>query len=488
MERVQTLKESYEYALPPEDIDGIKKVATSGMKKLLVVFSALFLGLFILLILLDSYAIAFSALTAGIISLLLLSTSIRNTNRGFDKTKGIRDELTYKLRIYDDFMVLEKSGEAGLLMLSTSSVYDASSLGENDKYIVVSNGVYLIPVPKDMLSENSFFRYLHSLKGAKIKRHEDAPKVFVEPREEAHGEQPREASDCEESYAIASPIAPEQSAGTNTPPTDYDAAEGADSFKSGSFEAYEASKTNSSSSPYAYEGVMDYDKNKSVKTLGIITFALALASIFISIVVTVIATLSETSPTVPLLLVSLLPVSSLITGVILFRKQEKCLKNIFAGILALVVIISIDPSDVTVYDDGTAAQGQAYADSVEAELQIDIPELSEIYYYTSDADNTVELSADLDSENFTAFIEYTKTDERFIFNVPNLYMGVLPEYFRDNDSTVSLIYNKTTNEYNTIPKDAGTYRMIYVAVYEYDGSSPYFRIFEYDLEYVTDFN
>ena len=489
MKKQQTLKENYDYSLPDEDIDGIKKVATSGMKKLLTVSSVLFLGLFLLLILLYAYVIAFSVLTAGAISSLVLWASIRNTNKSFDKIKITHDELTYKLRVYDDFMVLEKSGEAGLLMLHTSSLYDAASLGENNKYIVVSSGVYVIPIPKDLLAENSFFKYLHSLKGAKIKKPDDAPEVFVEPRKEAPSYSPCEVSASHEEQIVSpASVSIEKDAKDNTPPTVQNEKEDEDSTRVNSSEEFEAPKETSASLPYAYEREAHDEKNKGIKALGIITFALALASIFASLIITLISILTATSPLIPLLLISALPVSSLVMGAILFKKQEKYLKNILAGFLALTVIISIDPFDITVYNDGDTAQAQEYADSVAQELRFDIPEIHNLYYYTSDIDDSIELSADLDKEDFADFIEYTKSDSRFVFNIPNLYMGILPEYFRHNEATVSLIYNKTTNEYNTIPKDSGTYRMIYVAVYEYEDSPPYFRIFEYDVEYTTDFN
>lgn len=219
-----------------------------------------------------------------------------------------------------------------------------------------------------------------------------------------------------------------------------------------------------------------------------VTFVLSLLSIFAAMIATVTSVLTETSPAPLLIGISMLPVSSLVVGVVLLKKGESWLKNVLAAILALIVIISVDPSDVYVADDEMQTEGIAYVESVEQALGIDLPDIDRIYYYTLDTDNYLELSGDVKSGDYSAFIEYAKTNPKFISTFPNTHIGLLPTYFRENDSTVALVYNKTTGEYNSLPRADGTYRMVYITLRIYDDGSAYFGMYEYDLEYSVDFN
>ena len=219
-----------------------------------------------------------------------------------------------------------------------------------------------------------------------------------------------------------------------------------------------------------------------------VTFVLSLLSIFAAMIATVTSVLTETSPAPLLIGISMLPVSSLVVGVVLLKKGESWLKNVLAAILALIVIISVDPSDVYVADDEMQTEGIAYVESVEQALGIELPDIDRIYYYTLDTDNYLELSGDVESGDYSAFIEYAKTNPKFISTFPNTHVGLLPTYFRENDSTVALVYNKTTGEYNSLPATDGTYRMIYIMLRIYDDGSAYFGMYEYDLEYSVDFN
>ena len=131
--------------------------------------------------------------------------------------------------------------------------------------------------------------------------------------------------------------------------------------------------------------------------------------------------------------------------------------------------------------------GLAYTESVEQALGINLPEISQIYYYTLDNESFLELSADVDIEACNSFIEYAKTNPKFVGTFPNTHVGLLPDYYRENDSTVALVYNKTTGEYNALPEQAGTYRMIYITLYKYEDNYAHLGIYEYDLEYSTEF-
>ena len=134
MKTNQTLKENYEYFVPKEDVDSIKKAATAGFKKIMIILGAAALAITVALIICHNRTAACAALTAGIMLLLFWWSALRSTNRGFDKTKeSAPDDLLYKIRIYDDFLVCERSNDYGISLLSTASLYDVAILGENDK-------------------------------------------------------------------------------------------------------------------------------------------------------------------------------------------------------------------------------------------------------------------------------------------------------------------------------------------------------------------
>ena len=512
METKQTPKEKYEYSVPKEDIDGIKKASTAGFRTLMVICGIAAFAFAVLFIILDNLIAASSVLTAGIMILAFWGSALRSTSRSFNKAKqSVPEDLLYKIRIYDGFLVCERSNDEGIALLTTASLYDVALLGANDKYIVITSGVYSIPIPKELSEKSKFLTFLCALKGKKQKKPADAKDFFAEPRDvwQNFNQSP---TPCEETPAApvyaasdANPIQGDAEiliesgsdsddfyanpqAEQHTTYTEADVSGGADSFKAGSFEAYDNAKANESSFPYAYESVLASNGNKRLKTAGMVTFVLSLLSIFAAMIATVTSVLTETSPAPLLIGISMLPVSSLVVGVVLLKKGESWLKNVLAAILALIVIISVDPSDVYVADDEMQTEGIAYVESVEQALGIDLPDIDRIYYYTLDTDNYLELSGDVKSGDYSAFIEYAKTNPKFISTFPNTHIGLLPTYFRENDSTVALVYNKTTGEYNSLPRADGTYRMIYITLRIYDDGSAYFGMYEYDLEYSVDFN
>lgn len=491
MKKAQALRENYEYSIPKEDLCSIKAAATAKIKRLTVAIVLLSLTLAVLFILLSSTEMACAELAAGVVVTLFLVSAIRTTNRGFEKTKDAPEDLACKIRIYDDFFVCERSSGEGISLLHTVSLYDLCVLGETEKYIVISSGVYAISVPKSVLNDSSYLFYLCSLKGAKPKRPEGAPIFFAEPPlaapKDGLSPAPCEKTTVDQTYAdnVCAPSFSEEITESTAPVSGADVSDGADSFRSGSFDAYDESEPHPAASTLA-ESVIVRDKNKKLKLFGRICFAASLFSIFAALITAAVAALTQSDAFIPLLLISLIPVSSLIVGVVLWIKRERCFKNILTGILALLIITSVDPSDMYVEYDNSE-EGLAYIASLEQKLSIDLPETDTVYYYTVDTEDFLELSANVTINECDRFVEYAKTDKRFVKGYPNTHVGLLPEYYRDSSAIVATVYNETTGEYNTLPTEAGTYRMIYVALYRYDDSSAHYVIYEYDLEYATDF-
>ncbi len=541
MDKKQTLRESYEFKIPPEDLDGIAKASVSSIKKLLILLLAA-AGLIVAIgILGEVYTVMWCGLSVVACAALFFIFAIRNSGKSIRLQKDFPTDRYYRLAFYNDFFVLEVASENGISLLSTTPLSSVSIVGENDKYIIITNGIYSVPIPKNVLSPNSFIFVLYSLKGKKPEAAPDAPKFFTAPIEELGFSKNAPVQKTDTDAGIEGKIAnPNSSLSSDSisastfdgdslfvPVTDtedsvfstdtceenaskIDAREeylerdndefeeinindvkDASSFEEGSFDAYSSASAPEASSPYIYESVVEVGKNRKLKALGIITFALSIFSIFLSLIVTVVTVLIGTSNTVPLLIISVLPISSLVLGVLLYKNKEKYLKNFLGGILAILIMFSVGGAEPIMTDDGTMERdGAAFSATMETKLGIDIPELEDVFFYTDDENGSKELTSNITAEEAASFIEYAKTkQDKFVISFPSTHIGLLPDYDRDNDTRIALLYNETLNSFNSeaLPKSDGTYHMVYLFLYEYNDGSAFFKVIEYDTEYITSF-
>lgn len=541
MEKKQTLHESYEFKIPHDDIEGIAKASVSSIKKLLILLLAI-AGLIVAIgILGEVYTVMWCGLSVIACIALFFLSAIRSSEKSIRQQKDFPKDRYYKLCFYDDFLVLEVADEGGISLLSTTPLSSVSIIGENDKYIIVTTGIYSVPIPKSILPPTSFIFVLYSMKGKKPEPRPDAPKYFIAPIEDlgfAVSTSPQkldtDESVEEKTTVTDSPLSNNSKAcsefdgdsfsipminlensvlNTDTceenaqkidtskehPKRDSDGFEeinindekDASSFEAGSFDAYSSASAPEASSPYLYESVVESGKSRKLKTLGIITFALSIFSIFLSLIATVVTVLIGTSNTVPLLIISLLPISSLVLGVLLYKNKEKCLKNFLGGILAILIMFSMGGAEPIMTDDGTMERdGEEFSAAMETKLGIDIPELEDVFFYTDEENGSKELTSNITAEEAASFIEYAKAKpDKFVISFPSTYVGLLPDYDRDNDTRIALLYNETQNSFNSeaLPISDGTYHMVYLFLYEYEDGSAFFKIIEYDTEYITSF-
>ena len=197
---------------------------------------------------------------------------------------------------------------------------------------------------------------------------------------------------------------------------------------------------------------------------------------------------------IPMLLLMTVPLFDIAVAVVLLIKKEKCVKNAVVGILAAIVILTVGTNDSIEFDAGEGEEAAyTYLESVNTLLGTDLPRGNNATFYIYDnveegsGRAKSEFYATLTAEEYSALIEKTKADTKFKTAYPSTHMGILPVYYRDNDASLALVYNKTTGEFNTVPAEDGTYEMYFVYVYEYvDGSAGY-NVIEYDLEYTSVF-
>ena len=541
MEKKQILHESYEFKIPHDDIEGIAKASVSSIKKLLILLLAVAALIVAIGIIGEVYTVMWCELTVVACIALFFVSAIRSSRKSIRQQKDFPNDRYYKLCFYDDFLVLEVADNGGISLLSTTPLSSVSIIGENDKYIIITTGIYSVPVPKSILPPTSFIFLLYNMKGKKQEPSPNAPKYFTAPIEDLGFLADRSVQNLDTDEGIEEEISRTDSLLSNdsesvfafdgdsfsvptidsdnsifstdtceenapkidnyeeTPRKDSDEfdeidindVKDASSFEAGSFDAYNSASVPETASPYLYESVVENGKKRTLKALGIITFALSILSIFLSLIATVVTVIIGTSNTVPLLIISILPISSLVLGILLYKNKEKYLKNFLGGILAILIMFCISGAEPIMTDDGTMERdGAAFSAAMETKLGIDIPDLEDVFFYTDEENGSKELTSSITAEEAASFIEYAKANpEKFVIAFPSTYVGLLPDYDRDNDTRIALLYNETQNSFNSeaLPKADGTYHMVYLFLYEYEDGSAFFKVIEYDIEYATSF-
>lgn len=187
-------------------------------------------------------------------------------------------------------------------------------------------------------------------------------------------------------------------------------------------------------------------------------------------------------------LITPVPIISIILGIIYKRKGYKCKKNIVAGIIMLI-LMCIYGSMGFVFEDEVDHSDAAIIKAEEV-IGIDIPEASYIdtFYWEEDEIQSfsrgyIYSSSDISFDEETAELFEAKIykDSKWMTKIPSDLYGLtssLTEYY---DGSFLLLYNADTNEFNTVPKENGTYRFFSVG---YDAEYNSMQINEYDIEYI----
>ena len=506
MQKNSNVLENYQYTIPHADLRGIAKASTTAQKRsilLLALIGAVIFATCVLNYIYTFMLCCFSILGFMIFSLIL---QMRNITRATLELARYPEDRIFHLRFYDDFLSNEVTHGEGTARLTTSALSNISIIGENDKYLIITDRIYAIPVPKSILTPTSFLFTLYSFKG-KNPKITPTQRFFAEPmknRSFAESENieelntdngvPEYKSETTKNADIAetSDVYAPQAEGyiTNEEPRTVFESESTTEINSDVKENSEYNSTESDGYYNLQKTVADYNNTKTskIKKAGKVTFIAAFISIILAFFANVIAFTLEISNTVPLLILALLPISSIVAGIILYKNKEDGLKNILIGILALIVIssyINFIPMEI---DEENTAYAIEFSEKLESELKIDLPELNEAYYYESEYDATKNISATLKLEETDAFIEYAKQNpDKFIFNLPSTYAGLLPIYDRDGVFEVALIYNATEKTFNTIPTSEGAYEMVYIYLYTYDDGCAYLKAIRYTINYTTEF-
>lgn len=182
-----------------------------------------------------------------------------------------------------------------------------------------------------------------------------------------------------------------------------------------------------------------------------------------------------------------IPLASLILGIIYKRKGYKCKKNIVAGIIFTILLciygaISYTAEDVYDHSDTPIIK-------TEEKLEIDIPEHKQINtqdwttFNQSINRGYIHYTSDVYFED-SQVIEFEKEiqdNTMWLSVIPNNLIGIMSPLSETSKGEYCLVYNTITKELNTLPKENGTYRFLYV---RYNPESNIMRIEEYNTRYI----
>ena len=187
-------------------------------------------------------------------------------------------------------------------------------------------------------------------------------------------------------------------------------------------------------------------------------------------------------------LITPIPIISIITGIIYKRKGYKCKKNIVAGIIILILLCIYGSMGFAVDDE--ADHSDAAIINAEEVIGIDIPEAAyiETFYWEEDEEQSFSRGYIYSSSNISfdeevadSYEEELQNNPKWLTKIPSDLYGLtssLTEYY---DGSFLLLYNADTKEFNSVPKENGTYHFFSLG---YDAEYNTMQIDEYDIEYV----
>ena len=164
-----------------------------------------------------------------------------------------------------------------------------------------------------------------------------------------------------------------------------------------------------------------------------------------------------------------IPIASIILGFILKGKGIKCTKNIVAGfIIGFLLLVYGSFSLIPTFseDYNKINDYKEYIDASipnNGELEIQNWET----YFDDDKTEYAIINAYYDKEDVSRLVSSIENSNNWILStkMKSELKILLPTQFRFKENVYYSIYNKTTNEYNTIPSESGEYK-IYAMYYD----------------------
>lgn len=184
-----------------------------------------------------------------------------------------------------------------------------------------------------------------------------------------------------------------------------------------------------------------------------------------------------------------IPVASIIVGFYLKPKGYKVLKNIVAGFI-MTGVLCLYGSFCFMFD-GFYSHDDTGIKKIESLAGIDIPDYRQVNTHDwskgeqslgTEREYVCYVSSVLfDQIKVEDFEKQLENNKKWIDSVPSKLVGVMSTLSAYDHYDYVMVYNVDTGEFNTAPKESGTYRFINVS---YSVSQNEMQIVEYDIQYV----
>ena len=216
------------------------------------------------------------------------------------------------------------------------------------------------------------------------------------------------------------------------------------------------------------------------KAVALVLFICSIMSIFLYVIISdTVATLG--GGTVAMLVscgvVALIPIASIVVGIVMCAKGIPNMKNIVAGAITLCLLLLFGGVTATTAMEG-ATEVPADLQAIESAIGIDLPEHdgADAYEYGT----TTELDLYFSGAEADALHDMIMADSRFMSECPTVLVGMLPEatylYY-----DAYLIYCVETNSFNTLPTERGAFSCISIC---YDAEGDMLEIYRYTLNFI----
>lgn len=180
-----------------------------------------------------------------------------------------------------------------------------------------------------------------------------------------------------------------------------------------------------------------------------------------------------------------IPIASIVLGFIYKNKGIKCTKNIVAGFIIGFLLL--------VYGSfclfPTFSKDYRMIDDYKEYIDASIPTNGELEiqnwntYFEDDKTEYVVINAYYDKEDVSELVSSIENNENWILStqIKSKLKIFLPIDFYPSNNVYYSVYNKTNNEYNTVPNKAGKYE-IYVISYNKELKQLSIHKYKYDFK------
>ena len=157
-----------------------------------------------------------------------------------------------------------------------------------------------------------------------------------------------------------------------------------------------------------------------------------------------------------------LPVSvlSVTCGASLKKSQKKYKKNLIAGIVSTVLILSL--GSFSLFWKDTYTENDKYIKEAEHIIGVKLPEYSKLATHRVNAKISsgkalYACNVTFEDEEAPDFESHITSDDRWLSTISDSLLFVSSPAFHLESADYTLIYNKTTEQFNTVPEETGKY-------------------------------